>query len=864
MFVMALQDRLSKVCLYDLLLLDVSDSKAARPLSRRRVNLSAWFVKKPLEPGQEEVTTVKRGLLGLVNASEQRADGNVPFLQSLVANGTVNNVCMEQCRNAREGETGDPQENRLTSDIIQHGVLDDIPLNGQCAIYYPSPKLRINKSALLGLKGINIRELASVSDATALSVKNVIAADVLWPSARCCIHTGDISCSVTAIETVPFIRLDPSNRSTIYTALLFAAEECKCHNQGSCIVTFDQPPYAKALEIIAAAAPGELDSVTLRLGGFHHLVSFVDPIGFIMSGSGIEELRMQVYAKSSLTYMISGHTFYRAVQVMGPTLAAGGHIGDSLSELKGLVIGNFIYSVCGQCCRACMLLDTFTTQNHLIYMSSRWRNSHLECQHMSTTNLHQKVSSLCGGKNEFSGGLWTDFSIEYDLMSALKTKEGLTRGRGVTESTLAYFLAAFPVCLKLCNALEELSGIKAGSSEQHDDYELSPRPPALFDEVAMRKAVKSVFLQLFSYTTPEENSTNDSRRIVIDGGHLLHSLLALVGNNVTVVASDTDIVVMLLVRATDGMELKVLNPGTNTKCDEVYNVREIQAKIRESKDSVPFSHAVNDCDTTSAFFGKEEVCAAGGKFVIALYGEINVNSLDEFRVIQYTRSIAKQPVTAAFELATLPPTSAACAEHSLRIYHHVHCFKSTVQQWCDNISLNPVDWVWKLAGGFLVPILISHAKHLSFCCAWFPVAVRQTMPTDVNARVLDWLARNVWKLLRRKGNGIAFTYASTHVDSSDIGEKLRCCTITCVDASTAAERLTCWPVDWLFTTEEIKRPDLFNGRCQYGQPTCKVDDGEGIGECYTSSNINAMGCVSTRHLFVTTRADHKYLIDNTQ
>ncbi|KAJ8868211.1 hypothetical protein PR048_032020 [Dryococelus australis] len=95
-------------------------------------------------------------------------------------------------------------------------------------------------------------------------------------------------------------------------------------------------------------------------------------------------------------------------------------------------------------------------------------------------------------------------------MRVLKTKGGLTRGRGIIESTLAYFVAAFLVCMKLCNALEELSGTKAGSSEH---YELSPRPPALFDEVVMRKTVKSAVLHLFSYTTPEENPTNDPRII---------------------------------------------------------------------------------------------------------------------------------------------------------------------------------------------------------------------------------------------------------------------------------------------------------------------------------------------------------------
>ncbi|KAJ8875669.1 hypothetical protein PR048_023567 [Dryococelus australis] len=48
-------------------------------------------------------------------------------------------------------------------------------------------KLQVNcykNSALPGLNGINVRELDTVSDSTARSVKNAIAADVLW-SSRC-------------------------------------------------------------------------------------------------------------------------------------------------------------------------------------------------------------------------------------------------------------------------------------------------------------------------------------------------------------------------------------------------------------------------------------------------------------------------------------------------------------------------------------------------------------------------------------------------------------------------------------------------------------------------------------------------------
>ncbi|KAJ8878764.1 hypothetical protein PR048_019350 [Dryococelus australis] len=681
----------------------------------------------------------------------------------------------------------------------------------------------------------------------------------------------------------------PSDRSTIYTALLFAVEECKHHNQGSCIVTFEQPLYAKASEIIVTAPPGELDSVTLRLGGLYLLVSFMGSIGFIMSGSGIEELWMQVYAKSSVTHMISGHPFYRAVRahmltsqslittILGMENLFGVYQEEFHKLFLEVLTGEKMIpdAVESPVLRKCTALSErsrtgklwvqYVQQVDILHLFIRAERSgdwelHLKCVRSMLPYLH------AAGHVHYAKSAHLYVQQIEDLIHALKTKGGLARWHGITESALAYFVAAFPVCLKLCNALEELSGIKAGSSEQHvelrdscrtrdardvavllswikehspwdvdclrslasgvagddsincdeaeyvcvgaikckigsnfgevklmqknrvkplsavaqsilirDDvvevnshqfsmrivyvmktkndlkhylsYELSPRPPALFDES------NQAFLQLFSYTTPEEISTNNPRRIVIDGRHLLHALvwpstksqehfrraskrtsaeimfdintsasttqadflsnhhnkerlitlfsrhfetaeievcnsegdsdtlivkraleLALVGNNVTVVASDTDITVMLLARTTDNIELRVLSPGTSTKCDKVYNVREIHENIGESKDRVLFCHAVIGCDTTSAFLGKdkkkawkilqrpdmrnvtkvfnspestkEEVCAAGEKFVIALYGRINVNSLDELRVNQYTRSIAKQSVTA--------------------------------------------------------------------------------------------------------------------------------------------------------------------------------------------------------------------------
>jgi len=122
------------------------------------------------------------------------------------------------------------------------------------------------------------------------------------------------------IETLPFINLDRSNPSTIYTALCFVQTQSDKHNLKICPVTFDQPLYQKASEIVAASK--DLDKVAVRLGGFHLLMSYLGSIGQIMTGSGLAELWERVYARGSVVHMFTGHAFSRAVRAHILTLLA--------------------------------------------------------------------------------------------------------------------------------------------------------------------------------------------------------------------------------------------------------------------------------------------------------------------------------------------------------------------------------------------------------------------------------------------------------------------------------------------------------------------------------------------------------------
>lgn len=114
---------------------------------------------------------------------------------------------------------------------------------------------------------------------------------------------------------MPFINAPPTDYDTLLTSLLFSIEKCKASNQNTCIVTFDQPLYWKARDITAAADPNtDLSKVVVRLGGFHLLMSFIGAIGYIMSGSGLEDIFKLIYAENCVQHIMSGHAYGRAVR----------------------------------------------------------------------------------------------------------------------------------------------------------------------------------------------------------------------------------------------------------------------------------------------------------------------------------------------------------------------------------------------------------------------------------------------------------------------------------------------------------------------------------------------------------------------
>ena len=113
---------------------------------------------------------------------------------------------------------------------------------------------------------------------------------------------------------LPMIDLNPSDLSCVYSTLLFVCDHA--HRYGvTPIITFDQPLWWKAMTIVESETEGaNLSSVVVRLGGFHKLMSFLGSIGHLMAGSGLQELLETIFAPNTVTHILSGKAFARAVR----------------------------------------------------------------------------------------------------------------------------------------------------------------------------------------------------------------------------------------------------------------------------------------------------------------------------------------------------------------------------------------------------------------------------------------------------------------------------------------------------------------------------------------------------------------------
>ena len=182
-----------------------------------------------------------------------------------------------------------------------------------------------------GLLSESVKDVSAALFISETKFKNAVNHDTLWlvsqilnvshPSWNSFMQfiTSKFNYDVSSIEILPFVNANPTKHDTLYSALCFVTEYCIRNNIPYVSVTFDQPSYQKASDIVRSF---ENLRIFLRLGGFHLLMSLMGALGNIMEGSGIEELWCSIYASGVIPHMMKGHAYSRALRAHFLTHAA--------------------------------------------------------------------------------------------------------------------------------------------------------------------------------------------------------------------------------------------------------------------------------------------------------------------------------------------------------------------------------------------------------------------------------------------------------------------------------------------------------------------------------------------------------------
>ncbi|CAG9782212.1 unnamed protein product [Diatraea saccharalis] len=267
-------------------------------------------------------------------------------------------------------------------------------------------------------------QVQNVHDDQVLIEKNIDAVDFLWLYGKWKnfsplpgwngyleqLTENNKNFSTSQVIFLPFIDHPASNLDTIYTTLHCAINIAKSHQQKACIITFDQPLYSKAREMVAASdTNSDLSKTVVKLGGFHMLMSFLGCIGYVMDGSGLKEALSTIYATNSVDKMLNGHAYARSMIKLEETM------------------------------------DEQTFEN--------FKNGFF------TVKRTEK----------FNSGTWPDMVIEQSLMKSMKTEGGVSRGRSTQKSVLCKWVYGMYATNTICEEIERFCKISFDSVDQHVD-----------------------------------------------------------------------------------------------------------------------------------------------------------------------------------------------------------------------------------------------------------------------------------------------------------------------------------------------------------------------------------------------------------
>ncbi|ELU15065.1 hypothetical protein CAPTEDRAFT_192160 [Capitella teleta] len=391
-----------------------------------------------------------------------------------------------------------------------------------------------------------------------------------------------------------------------------------------------------------------------------------------MGGSGLEVIWESVYAPASVVYMMTGHAYAHALRAHLLTLATLFTFMMTEMEDKTKSLSALHKAIIGQ--KPVDLVDEKVMQT-LIEKNQQWIETEKE--------------------RSRTGRLWLNYMEQVSLIKqfiyAEKTGDWALHLNSIRQM-IPYFHAAGHLAYELAPSLQ-LSSQTGGYTSfvlRHfgnaivvfDGYETTLSTKTTWQNRRMAKGISReiIFDGTMTTTVSQEsflaNRNNKSRQIgflrdlfkdldvrtfqtnfdadaTIVQTALTHSTD---GQTVVVIGNDTDLLVMMVALATPSVNVYICD---TTKGPRVFSIRAMQRSIGEIL-----------------------------SYLLSLYALS--------RHYKYKQAIEKSSLTSTIKLESLPPTSAAAAQHSLRAYHQV-------QTWHGKM-VDATAWGWQIRDGILAPV----------------------------------------------------------------------------------------------------------------------------------------------------------------
>ena len=133
-----------------------------------------------------------------------------------------------------------------------------------------------------------------------------------WPGMMHTIHRGNEHPGQSSVVYLPMIDMYSGDKTCILSTLEYLCKLALKYNL-SPIITFDQPLYWKAAEIINDAPENSiLKRIVLLLGCFHTFMNLLGAIGTLMQGTGLKDILETVYGENAVLHMLTGKSVQRA------------------------------------------------------------------------------------------------------------------------------------------------------------------------------------------------------------------------------------------------------------------------------------------------------------------------------------------------------------------------------------------------------------------------------------------------------------------------------------------------------------------------------------------------------------------------